>query len=111
MPGPLRAPIKAHRKRLLHPLHDRRKPQPAKLEGKALSRLTKYPAENRYRLPPPEQGLAVIDRRPHLIPGIIHQNSLLSRIVYMGFFAILLQSNRKKVREKRKKAIIIRRKE
>jgi hypothetical protein len=88
MPGPSRAPIEANRKRLLQPLHDRREMQPVggldierqllfpkgkppKLEGEALPRLTEYPAGDRYRLPPPEQRLAVIDCRPNLVPRIL----------------------------------------
>jgi hypothetical protein len=88
MPRPLRAPIEPHRKRLLHPLHDRRKlqpvyrldierqpfltkPKPAKLEGEAPVRLAKHPAEDLHRLLPPEQRLAVVNRRPHLVPGIL----------------------------------------
>jgi hypothetical protein len=87
VPCPLPTPIEPHRKRLLQPLHDRRKLQPIggldveqqpffhkskppKLEGKALPRLAEYPAEDRYRLPPPEQRFTVIDRRPNLIPRI-----------------------------------------
>jgi hypothetical protein len=88
MPGPPRTPIEANRECLLQSLHDLRKLQPIggfdierqpfflkskppKLEGKVLSRLAKHPAEDRYRLPPPEQGFTVIDRRPNLIPCVL----------------------------------------
>jgi hypothetical protein len=46
------------------------KPKPPELENETLPRLTKHPAKDRYRLPPPEQRLTVIDRRPHFIPRI-----------------------------------------
>jgi hypothetical protein len=76
------------RKRLLHPLHNRRKlhpiggldverqpfllkPEPPKLENKAPPRLAKHPAEDRYRLPPSEQRFAVIHRCPNLVPRIL----------------------------------------
>jgi hypothetical protein len=69
MSGPLCAQIEAHRKRLLQPLHDRRKlqpvggpdierqlfflkPKPADLAGKSPTRLAKHLTEDRYRLPP-----------------------------------------------------------
>jgi hypothetical protein len=101
VPRPLRAPIELHGKRLLHPLHDRRKLQPfggpdverqppfhkskpPKLEGKAPARLAKHLAEDRYRLLPPEQRLVVIDHRPNLVPGVLNQKSLLSHTIY-GF--------------------------
>jgi hypothetical protein len=88
MPGPIRTQIEPHRKRLLHPLHDRRKlqpvlrldverqpfpvkPKPAKLEVEALPRLAKYPAEDLHRLLLTEQRLAVVDRRPNFIPDIL----------------------------------------
>jgi hypothetical protein len=91
--GPIRTQIEPHCKRLLHPLHDRGKLQPIggpdverqalfhkdkppKLEIEALPRLAKHPAEDRYRLPSPEQRFTVVDHRPHLIPGILNQISL-----------------------------------
>jgi hypothetical protein len=43
-----------------------------KLEGKALPCLAEYPAEDRYRLPLPEQRLTVIDHRPYLVARILH---------------------------------------
>jgi hypothetical protein len=107
-------PIEPHGKRLFQPLHDRRKlqpirwlnverqpfflkPEPSKFEGKTPPRLAKHSAEDRYRLPSPKQGFAVIDRRPHFIPGILNQKPMFSHTIYMGFSAILLQSDRKKV--------------
>jgi hypothetical protein len=65
------AQIEAGRECLLQSPHNRRellpigglnverqpfliKPESAKLEDKALPRLAKHPAEDRYRLPPPE---------------------------------------------------------
>jgi hypothetical protein len=101
VPGPILAQIEPHRKRLLHPLHDRRKlhpvggldverqsflikPKSPKLEDEALPRLAEYPAEDRYRLPLPEQRGTAVDHRPDLIPDIIHQKSLLSHIYIYG---------------------------
>jgi hypothetical protein len=98
MPGSPRTQIEAHRKRLLQPLHDRRelqpvrrtdierqpflrKSKPPKLEGEAPPRLAKYLAENRYRLPSPEQRFKIINRSPNLIPGVLQQKSLLSHTI------------------------------
>jgi hypothetical protein len=102
MPGPLRAPIEPHRKRLLHPLHDRwklhpvlrldverqplfLKPEPPKLEGEELPRLAKRSTEDRYRLPSPKQRLTIVDRCPHFIPSILNQKPIFSHMnINMG---------------------------
>jgi hypothetical protein len=129
MPDLLRAQIEAHRKRLLHPLHDRRELQPAggpdierqppfhksnppKLEGKAPPRFAKNLSEDRYRLPPPEQRFTVIDRHPDLVPGILYQKSLFSHIsnIYGSEMLFCFDRAEKKCK-KREKAIIMRRKE
>jgi hypothetical protein len=47
------------------------KSEPPKLESKPLSRLTKHPAEDRYRLSPMEQRFTIVDRRSHFIPRIL----------------------------------------
>jgi hypothetical protein len=89
MSGSSPAPIEADRECLLQPLHDRGelqpvrrpdiegesfflKPKPPNLEGKALPRLTKYLIEDHRRLPATEERLAVIDRRPNLVPSVLY---------------------------------------
>jgi hypothetical protein len=47
------------------------KPKLAKLEGELPPRFAKHPAEDRYRLPPPEQRFTVVNRRPNLVPRIL----------------------------------------
>jgi hypothetical protein len=70
-------------------------------------RLSEYSAEDLHCLLLPEQRLAVVDRRPDFVPGILNQNSMFSHTIYMGrrlcFASIGQEKSMKKPRKTGKK--------